>query len=503
MENETISLYEYICKAVVDGHLPNCFSLPQEEDETKIRWMDGSLDGVSVYHMGVSEMPEDGRALMIEAVRTASDGKFEEADRLFTKLGQGVHAIAAIDELQSYIIDHKSELSAECIHGYAVHALVTSTDRECLKYALSIFELFDTDGNKGLKRAIRTVGLSDEFSLFSIFVMLRWADGNNEVFQLAKKIHGWGRIHAIERIEPSNEEIRDWLLKEGVHNEVMSAYSALTCWEKSDAGKILQGIPTREEFSGIRDIIEGLLDEGPVPGISQVEDADKVMIRFLELAGNMNLELDDYDVIRVIRIYYENENVNHVEIVSLCRKLLESERCRKVVADAVKKGKAIDLARDLNLEIRDDLFVLLREAFDEHYHLCRLLVHDSFDRAAVMDLFRQKLPLKDMKTKPTNSHGLGSEYKRQQQLEHLVQELRYYPMEGIDFVETALQSAPIRTRNMGIAVLEEWVDKRKTPLAELLPETYTLLCSLRDIETDEKIRKRMDGLIAGDIPMVD
>ena len=84
-------------------------------------------------------------------------------------------------------------------------------------------------------------------------------------------------------------------------------------------------------------------------------------------------------------------------------------------------------------------------------------------------------------------------------MEILLQELRRYPLEGQDFVETALQSAPIRTRHFGIGVLESWVSTKQIPLSELLPEMQELLCQLREIEPDEKVKENMTRLIDGNI----
>ena len=84
-----------------------------------------------------------------------------------------------------------------------------------------------------------------------------------------------------------------------------------------------------------------------------------------------------------------------------------------------------------------------------------------------------------------------------------MQELREYPLEGQDFVETALQSAPIRTRNGGLYVLERWVAEKGIPLSELLPEFQRLLCQLCEIEPDYKVKMRMDRLISGSITFED
>ena len=339
---------------------------------------------------------------------------------------------------------------------------------------------------------VRTLGLSDEFSIFSVFVMRQWEKGNDEIFELARKIHGWGRIHAIEQIESEKWEIKQWLLREGIHNSVLPAYSALTCWQKSDAADVLQGDVSREDFSGIRDIIEGLLDEGPCSGISVIENGADMIITFLKKAKEMKPMLEDYEVIRVIGIYYRDDNP---VIVALCQELLGSEDCRGLVREAVKSGKSLELARDLQITYQDDILQLLKTEFDKNYYLCNYLTNDSKYRTEVLRIFEQNLSLDEMKTSPTKSLGLGEAYKKHQQLEILMQALRNYPLEGIEFVETALQCAPVRTRNQGLLVLQDWVSSKNVPLKQLLPDVYALLGRLREIEVDDGVRERMEQMI--------
>lgn len=495
---EKTSLYDYIAAAAADGGLPEDFSLPKAGgDDGQITWMDGAMDGVSVYHMGFSEISPENAALMADAVRAASGKDFENAERLFGRLGQDARAINIIDDLQSYIVEHKDELSAKHVFEYAVNVILHSDDRECVKIGLSLLELFDMDGNEELKGVIRTLGLSDEFTIFAAFVMLCWENGNDEVYRLARKVRGWGRIHAIERMEPETEEIRKWLLTEGVHNAVMPAYSALTCWRKSDAEKVLKEGPSREAFTGIRDIIRGLLDEGPVSGISEIENAPDAITAFLEQAAAFELDLEDYETVREIRLYFEGGDSGNPAIVSMCQELLASDRCRSLVSEAVKEGRAVELAQDLGLDFLDDILELLRTSFDSHFYLCGLLIHDPEYREKVFEIFQQSLPLEEMKTEPTKSLGLGQEFRMQQYLESLLQELKRYPLEYPEFVETGLQSAPVRTRHFGVAVLEAWVGARETPLEELMPEMHGLLCRLREIEPDENVKGRMGRLIDG------
>ena len=498
MNIETESLYQYIAASMTDGQLPNEFSLPQHSNENELKWMDGALDGVSIFHMGYSDIKEETKALMEKAINAASETDTDKADELFFQLGQKARAIAVIDELQSYIIKNKEILSANGLYHYAVHVILDSADKESVKFGLSLLELFHIDDNEKLKAVVRILGLSDEFSIFAIFVMLQWNEGNKEIFELAKKIHGWGRIHAIERLEPTTEEIKQWLLREGVHNEIMAAYSALVCWQKIDGEEILQGSLSREDFSGIRDIIEGLLNEGPIPGISQIENAPEMILIFLDKAKNMELTLKDYEVVRAIRVYYENEKKKNSSIVDLCQEILQTDTCRNFVKEAVNNGTYLELADDLKIDYKDGLLLILKTEFQERYFLANYLIDDARYRPEVFTIFNQNLSLDDMKTLPTNTLGLGPDYKAQQQLECIVQKLKQYPLEGIEFVRTALQSAPVRTRNLGLHVLQDWVNMRGISLHELLPDMHTILCHLRDIEVDDKAQNLMDNLIRGD-----
>lgn len=70
------------------------------------------------------------------------------------------------------------------------------------------------------------------------------------MWEAARHVSGWGRIHAVAQLEPSSDAIRRWLLLEGWHNDVMPEYSALTCVEKSGLAEVLHsGAQNHAEFT--------------------------------------------------------------------------------------------------------------------------------------------------------------------------------------------------------------------------------------------------------------
>ncbi|MBR4455897.1 MAG: hypothetical protein IKS32_06710 [Solobacterium sp.] len=330
-ERKPESLYERIRNSTVNGELPKEFSLPSPEGEEWL-WADGAFDGVALYHTTLEEPDDETIGRMGEALRAAGESRFEEADVLFQKVGKRIPPIALFDTLQSYILSHEYELDPNVLFQYAVHLLRESADRNLVKFGFCIIELI-SGVRDDLMDVIRTLGLSDEFTLFASRVMADFPDANHELFQLAQKVHGWGRIHLSECIKPENEEIRKWFLLDAVHNDVMPVYSALTCWEKSDAASVLKRPMSREERNGIRDILLGMLDEGPVPGISLLGDRESVILKFLGVLRREACEQEDVLAVKELHEWVQSHGENQT-ILTACRILLDQPRYRQMIREA-------------------------------------------------------------------------------------------------------------------------------------------------------------------------
>ena len=320
MDRQT-SLYEYILQNVRNGRLEEDFSLPEVEDESGVRFADGAMNGIMLFHMGTEPLDEAGEAKLSAAVKAASAGEWEEADRIFSELGKRFRAVGIIDGLQRHIIENREELSADGIYRSACRLILHSADRESVKSGLSMLELF-VKPEERIKEAVRTLGLSDEFTVFALWNMRKWNNGNGEIFDLARKVRGWGRIHAMEMLEAETPEISEWMLFSGIDNDVMPAYSALTVWEKADCGERLRGLLTPEEFRAFGRLFRALLDEGPVAGISDVEDAEEEILRYLSLAEGFALSEEDFEAVEEIRDWAAEEDRDLPAVVKRCEEIL-------------------------------------------------------------------------------------------------------------------------------------------------------------------------------------
>ena len=120
-----------------------------------------------------------------------------------------------------------------------------------------------------------------------------------EILDLAKRVHGWGRIHCVKFIEPENDEIKHWLLMNGIDNSVLKEYSALEVFEKIDVPDMLDRTDlSSEEAKAVLDIIDSMLVEGPVAGISAVESPSDLLAKVLKFSGRITPDEEEQRIFK-------------------------------------------------------------------------------------------------------------------------------------------------------------------------------------------------------------
>ena len=283
--NEYRSIYELIAANITDDRLPDDFSLTKDEEESdpnKLKWADGAMDGVSMYHMGFPKITDEHMQIISDAFRLLDDPArvMQKMAELFTDYSP----VVFVDTIQQYIMDNSDKLDIHKIVDLVFRCL-SSKFRDMVKLGMIILELLSEPDEK-MKDVVRTLGLCDEITLFAVFNMLNWTNGNDEVFALAKKVRGWGRIHAVARMEPANDEIKAWLLHEGIQNKVLAEYSAPDVYEKVGIASLLKGDITDEQFGDTAKVLSALFAEGPFAGIRALknEEAEEMLSDFLKQA---------------------------------------------------------------------------------------------------------------------------------------------------------------------------------------------------------------------------
>ena len=245
-----------------------------------------------------------------DIIRLAAEGKDRLAVSRTEKYFEDPEnrAFYLADSVQGFILDHRDELDPNQIYNFGIGLIIGTRNYEAVKLGLIILEIF-SDYNDKLLEAIMKLSACDEFSLYCIWAVKALENGNDLIFEIAKNTFGWGKIFAVYYLEADTDEIREWLLYNGIHNDVHPGYLANKCFDVADVRELLRTSPDITEMQAIAYIIYFLLEEGPCMGINAYEDKEEIIDSFLDNADRLSdeeAENEDYNkIIDFVREYQD------------------------------------------------------------------------------------------------------------------------------------------------------------------------------------------------------
>lgn len=496
-QKASLSIMNYILENIQeDGILPSefCINTEYEKNRAKseIGFVDGFSDGGMMYHCATNE--QDTKPLF-EVLRLISNEKFEEAQTLldiyFYDM-QSVNTLSIIDDIQKWIYENSNDINASNIANFSFQMLFLSRNIEAIKFSLSLLELFDLSGMDECRIAIKNLALCDEFTLFCIFAINSWPDKNALIFEMAQKVRGWGRVFAIARLEPETEVIKKWLLEEGQNNEVLDEYSALEIANKINITELVKDKNiTNKTYKNLGKLISNLLKEGPVDGISALENKDDVIEQYLLRAAEQKNDTYDYEIIYDILKYVHelNDNPKQYHLKQLCGDLLVTVQCRKTIENALEEGNGFYLAKGMELNYFEAALKCIKKDPLKHINLLELVLNDDAENnKKVIDLYTRVLPLDKIATGPEDiigfRHKLSTDILN---LSSILSQLFDRPGLGENLVICALNSPSTQNRNSALNVIENWLDKK----AEISVDVKSALEKLKKVEVNEKLKERL------------
>ena len=449
LENKNLSIYELIKSSIQsDGSLPENFSLPQEETD-EISWADGAMDGVFLYHTARNE--------------------------------------DSIEPLK--IIQEKKQINANNLYEFTISQLKTSKNKESIKFSLAVLLLMGVEKDVKAMEIIKTLALSDEFTLFCLDIISRLENSNEEIFEIAKKVKGWGRVHSISYLESTNDEIKDWLLEEGCHNEIDSAYTALTCAKKINLLELLdEENISNKKFNDISYLITALLDEGPASGISSLENKEMLIERYLKKAKYLSSTENDYRAVMMIKEYIKDDEKISNNFIKICNEILNSERTVNNIKELMKKGYSYDIAKYIKIDIEPyALEYLQSNLLKNPYIIYDISKKENMEKLVL--LVEKRLPLEKMKGSPTDK--INFKYEEFTVLDVAVRTLENFEGIGKNLIIYALNSPYLNVRYGAANTLGKWRD-----MGYIFPdEIIENIENLEKIEVDGELKEKLNKLV--------
>ncbi len=392
--------------------------------------------------------------------------------------------------------------------------LATKTDqRNAVKFGIAILGLCQ---NKSVLEDIRILGLHDEFTVYSVIAIAGLSDdAENDLWELAKKVDGWGKIQLVDRLANPGlkEPVKDWLIFEGYKNNIMYEYLAYTCAVHGELHKKLGSEQIeRPLFKAASDILEALIAEhSPANDITSYPFASQVIRDFVQHAKTHATEVSDFNVLHKIRNFLielqndigdQKENGWNQDNISNCIidtiETLNGRDWKTVTREALKSQdndiywNAKQAAENLEMDLWDTVWAKLNENPAKStvwYDVTRYGKPEHSNK--IINFALKHLPLDDLATGPKDSTGFGEHYNKHASLEYVTTYLENYPKMGDEILLAALQSPVTRTRNMAIRVLDKWT--RENWSADIERGVRHLFNREPNKDTKENIERLLNG----------
>lgn len=508
------SAYQHIKAHVQPGQnklLPGGEKLPDDEQVAAgskgLRWGAGAKDGVGTHHMGGKEPDAASKLLMLVRSYLVSPTVNNKAAVYRFLVEESVVSLIDpfIEALQA-----QTSVDQPRLYDLAKSLATESPDREPTKFGIAVLGLYGQEQDKAI---FRTIGRHEEFTLFCAVALGNADNGEQELWQLAKNVQGWGRVHIVERLAKTEDpQIKNWLLREGYKNSVMYEYLAYPCAVAGDLLTAIQQQEVDEELlSGAGEIIQALIAGGPAANMDDYQDGAAVVGHYLDLIERRASTLAHVQVVKTIREFLAdaqgdwNSRSNQgwtpekrAAMSSQCAMIMELSKWRERTLAGLKSDdemefyRADQLASDFKIDPWPFHWERLQKqpsAAGRWFHVMKGCNEGRI--ADVVSLAESSIPLGKIATGPAAELGLGPGFEAHSCLDFVLQDLGRFPGRGAFLIEAGLRSPVIRNRNVALRALSEW--GRANWPATLI----SLLEVAREREPEIEVRRRFENLLAG------
>lgn len=451
------------------------------------------FDGIRTHHFGFEPQPETAAELVNQIAEVVLRG-LDPAP--LTELFARHSALPLADDLVAEL--RSRHLPREELRSAARYVAEHATCGSAAKLGIV---LLGTCGDGRDRELLLLLGSLEVLTLYAVVALMNTQDDpQRAVFELARRVSGWGRIHAVERLEHCDDpEIKAWLLREGFRNDILHEYLAHIA---ADTGGLYEALLSDDVDAPLLDGAAGILlalvmEGGPAKGMSDYEDAVPVMHRFAELV-DARPSLERLDTLLAIGNLLDSDSFPWPEgeparLRSRYEAVLSQEKWRSLVSAHLARpvgeygfNRALSCAGRLGVPAFAHALNHLEHEPYNGYVWRWLLNRASRDEAELVVARAERLlPLGELASGPARSLGLGERYTPHNVLGGIIWGLDKHPGAGLGLLHAALRSPVVNSRNAVLSVLEAWPPEARPP------EVDTWLAEAEAVEPDPEVRARI------------
>lgn len=493
-ESGRTSIYNFLSSLAKQqgGRFDSSVELPDNENALGktggVPFAAGTMDGIFGNFGGTVEV-ERVEKLYTALRRCIEKPESETVADLYESILSDPALVTIVDALAEKIRQSPPG-NSKTVHDLAYWLTTQSPDRAAVKFGIFLLGILTVRHDE----ILATLGKHDEFTLYSMVAITGNRDAAETeeiIWQMSKRVRGWGRVHTIKRLlQTKRADIKQWFLREACVDTMMAEYLAYGC---AVSGGLLEELRAERVDDalvlGATAILTGLFNGAPAPDIEDYEDGcEAVEYLLLHIGQRQTNELRLFLIADTIVQFVNASNANWESLEEMgwtgerraAISALADEICRRegwrnsaVVIMEQTDASDFDLAADAGERMGLDVWPYRfkrQEAWqpdtpgNQWNYLMKTSDPERIDKILKLAASQFDLEAIATETARTSRSEIGNY--RQHGFWSIVSGLARFPGKGWPFVSAALRSPGTAARNAAVQVLTVW-DREHWPESAL------------------------------------
>jgi hypothetical protein len=445
--------------------------LPREDG--RIRFAPGALEGMVRHHAQVGEGDRKTLLAIHRALERAREGQDDASRNALYEVLLGVEARTFADAVVEPLAGTDRRSLARVGRWLVEHG----THREPVKFGLLFLGLSAASNDLPLVKSFVRHG---EFTSWAADAIRDMVDDPVPIWmEVAAETTGWARVEVVERIASEagdRDDVSRWLLRHGTEGDYLDAYTAYRCAVLAKLPEVLGGgEPDAEVRTGVRRILDALIEGGPAEDLADYEDRGIVLDRYTGWMAKLEPSVEELSTLAAIARWLDSDKAD-AELRELLagrtRAILEQPRSVLMIREAVRAADATawPIAVTIGLDLWDDAFphLALPTHMIAYWYQSLLDTADPTRIARVLAFAEQRLPLASIASGPKDSMGIGAEFQDHQTLGTIVHTMVRPEIFSAPLVAAALRSPMVNNRWAAMYALAAHPDERNDAIRTAL-----------------------------------
>ena len=402
--------------------------------------------------------------------------------------------IYSMDEVNKKMLDLKEKIKPEFIYELGKKIIHTTKNVELFKlgiYLLGVVIIDENDRSDLLKIAV-----CDEFTFYCVFYHFLFAEKANDlIFNLSKKVNGWGKIYCIQELKVVNDNMRTYLVNEGFKNDINNSYSASAVVSKVNIVDYLNKKNiSKKEFINISSLIEAIFNDPFGLSINSINNPLLFFERYFELFKKGYKDYHSYYAISLINIYLHDVIREEGLLKSEINKFINSKDMKNALIEHIKNCNGEILKNILyvlvsyNLDLAKYVFNKYKSNPKQYYYAIEYLMKYSRYKNKTIKLLEDNYKFDFEEAVPV----IRVNYDYDFSLIQILRDLRPYPFMGEIFIKAGINNSNYYVRKEAILTIYEWYRDGDRDLKDC--SFYDDLINLSEIETIKELRGSLNEL---------